>query len=62
MLPLDVANTRGVGGDLPMKELWYFTYLCISLMMFLLIPFASFYYETDDEKGMKTRFCQAIEG
>ena len=44
-----------------MKEIWYFIYIAISLMAFLLIPFASYYYETDDEQSFRHRFFTAMQ-
>ena len=33
-----------------MKEIWYGVYTAVSLMALVLIPFAMFFYETDEDK------------
>lgn len=57
-LPLDVANREGYAGcagydtalcgGLPMGLLWNIVFWLIPLWTFILIPFATFYYEADD--------------
>ena len=49
-----------MGGDLPMKEIWYFAFVCISILTFVLIPFAIFFYETDEDATCTSRICSAI--
>ena len=44
-----------------MVDIWYIVYIVIALMCFLLIPYASYYYETDDEKPWTTRFWTAFQ-
>jgi LMBR1 domain-containing protein 1 len=58
LLPLDVANREGYAGcagydtqfcgGLPLALLWNVVFFAIPLWMFILIPFATFYYEADD--------------
>lgn len=59
MLPADVANRHACVNSvytgachltLPMKELWYTVYILDAVLVFLVIPFAIFYYEGDQEK------------
>jgi LMBR1 domain-containing protein 1 len=58
LFPLDVANRRSCAADvlvshctyvLPMKALWYACYISIGVMVFIICPFAMFYYEADSE-------------
>lgn len=59
MLPADVANKHACKHSiwngacnytLPMKQLWYAVYIIDAVLVFLVIPFAIFYYEGDQEK------------
>ncbi len=49
LLPLDVANTRGEGGDFRMDLIWKITYLAIACFVFIIIPLAISIYESDPE-------------
>jgi hypothetical protein len=35
-----------------MIAFWYLVYMAAAIMIFILLPFAMFYYESDDEKGL----------
>jgi LMBR1 domain-containing protein 1 len=48
-LPLDVSNSKGLGGGLRMDILWQLIYIVVYAFVFVLIPYALFYYEADDE-------------
>jgi LMBR1 domain-containing protein 1 len=58
MLPLDVANNEGYAGcegydtglcgGLNMELMWDIVFWMIPIWVFVLIPFATFYYEADD--------------
>jgi LMBR1 domain-containing protein 1 len=58
LLPLDVANREGYAGcagydtklcgGLPVTLLWTIVFYAVPIWMFILIPFATFYYEADD--------------
>ncbi len=59
MLPADVANTKACQNSvylmacnytLPMKQLWYAVYIIITIFVFVICPFAFFYYEADSDK------------
>ena len=59
MLPADVANRQACRRaiyngachlTLPMKDLWLAVYIVDAVLVFLVIPFAMFYYEGDQEK------------
>eukprot|EP00743_Colponemidia_sp_Colp-15_P002666 GILK01002888.1.p1 GENE.GILK01002888.1~~GILK01002888.1.p1 ORF type:complete len:501 (-),score=80.08 GILK01002888.1:109-1611(-) len=60
-LPLDVANSRSGGGGLDIKDLWYAFYITTAIMVVVLIPFAIFYYEGDEEESMGERIVGAIK-
>ncbi|CAD8058625.1 unnamed protein product [Paramecium sonneborni] len=60
MLPLDAANSRGLGEGLDMDFFWKFIYMLILIFGALLIPFAQYYYESDDEKSLGQRCCTAL--
>ena len=49
MLPLDVANTRGFGGGIPMDLLWQVLYISLGVFVVFIIPACTYYYETDPE-------------
>ncbi|TVU12868.1 hypothetical protein EJB05_46534, partial [Eragrostis curvula] len=59
MLPADVANRQACKRavyngachlTLPMKTLWIVVYIVDAVLVFLVIPFAMFYYEGDQDK------------
>jgi LMBR1 domain-containing protein 1 len=52
MVPLDVANSRGEGGQLDMMSFWNTIYCIIAFMVTILLPFAIFMYETDEDKSI----------
>ena len=56
LLPLDVANTRGEGGDFRMDILWKITYISITCFVFFIIPLAISLYECDPDWS----FCQKL--
>ena len=56
LLPLDVSNTRGTGGDFRMDLIWKITYIIIAVFVFFIIPLAISFYECDPE----WTFCQKI--
>ena len=56
LLPLDVTNTRGEGGDFRMDILWKITYILITCFVFLIIPLAISLYECDPD----WTFCQKL--
>lgn len=73
LLPLDVANnTTVIGCDagwnttckgLDLEAFWMIVFLSIILFLVLFLPFAIFYYETDDGDGNKSQnvLCEAIK-
>jgi LMBR1 domain-containing protein 1 len=59
MLPADVANRQACRKavyngacslTLPMKTLWLVVYIVDAVLVFLVIPFAMFFYEGDQDK------------
>ena len=49
LLPLDVSNTRGSGGDFRMDLIWKIFYIIIAVFVFFIIPLAISFYECDPE-------------
>ena len=49
LLPLDVSNTRGSGGDFRMDLIWKIIYIVIAIFVFFIIPLAISFYECDPE-------------
>ena len=48
LLPLDVGNFRA-GSNVDMKMFWYIIYMTSAFLIIVILPFALFYYESDDE-------------
>jgi LMBR1 domain-containing protein 1 len=49
LLPFDVANTRGSGGGIRMDIVWQVVFILDAIFLLLLLPFAFFYYESDED-------------
>jgi len=47
LLPLDVGNFRA-GSNVDMKMFWYIIYMTSAFLIIVILPFALFYYESDD--------------
>ncbi|THU58872.1 hypothetical protein C4D60_Mb03t19040 [Musa balbisiana] len=69
MLPADVANRQACRHaiyngacslTLPMKQLWLAVYIADAILVFFVIPFAMFYYEGDQDKGIGKRLKSAL--
>ncbi|THU51667.1 hypothetical protein C4D60_Mb06t33470 [Musa balbisiana] len=69
MLPADVANRQACQHaiyngactlTLPMKALWLVVYIADAVLVFLVIPFAMFYYEGDQDKSIGKRLKSAL--
>ncbi|KAM3206808.1 hypothetical protein ACQJBY_062150 [Aegilops geniculata] len=69
MLPADVANRQACKRavysgacalTLPMKTLWLVVYILDAVLVFLVIPFAMFYYEGDQDKSVGKRLKSAL--
>ncbi|VAI69324.1 unnamed protein product [Triticum turgidum subsp. durum] len=69
MLPADVANRQACKRavysgacalTLPMKTLWLVVYIIDAVLVFLVIPFAMFYYEGDQDKSVGKRLKSAL--
>ena len=56
LLPLDVSNTRGDGGEFRMDIMWKLVYILIVCFVFFIIPLAISLYECDPD----WTFCQKI--
>lgn len=54
-LPLDVSNSRGVGGGFRMDLIWEFIYAATAIYLIFINPALSYYYEADeDDSFVKT--------
>ena len=60
LLPLDVSNTRGDGGEFPMGLIWQITYLVIILFVFVIIPIEISVYECDPDWTCKQKFINSL--
>jgi len=60
MLPLDVANSRGLGGGFDMEVFWQVIIILDAVLLVILIPFSIFFYEADPEKGFGKRLSSAL--
>lgn len=56
VLPYDVANARS-SGDMRVDVLWQIIYFVIAAFLFLVVPFAFFYYESDVDPELKLGIC-----
>ncbi|EGG21903.1 LMBR1-like conserved region-containing protein [Cavenderia fasciculata] len=61
MLPLDVANKGGEGG-FPMDTIWLVIYIAIAIFSVIIVPFAMFYYESEEADGTNNQFASAFKG
>jgi len=43
-----------------METLWFIIYMIVAVLVSILIPFAQFMYETDDEKSITSRLLTAL--
>ena len=68
LLPLDVSNTRGEGGEFRMDIIWQITYLVIAVFVFVIIPLEIAIYESDPDWTCKQKlsntfcffFCEVV--
>lgn len=62
MVPLDVANESALlsEGGLDMRVFWTVIYIVVLVMISVLLPYALFLYETDEDDPMKKRLCTAL--
>lgn len=64
LLPIDVANTRGSGGEFRMDLIWKITYIVIVAFVFIILPTAINMYDTDPDSTCfeKLKSCLCILG
>eukprot|EP00003_Mantamonas_plastica_P023177 TRINITY_DN410_c0_g1_i2.p1 TRINITY_DN410_c0_g1~~TRINITY_DN410_c0_g1_i2.p1 ORF type:complete len:484 (-),score=140.39 TRINITY_DN410_c0_g1_i2:44-1495(-) len=60
LLPLDIANTAEQVG-MSMGTLWQVVYMFIAFWVIVLIPFAIFFYESEEEESGKNQLSSAIK-
>lgn len=70
MFPLDVSNRSACSQNvvasacdftLPMEQLWHFVHMTTALYVFIVIPFAMFFYEADSELTMRGKLLSATK-
>jgi LMBR1 domain-containing protein 1 len=59
-LPLDIANSK-VGGGLRIDIVWQVLYTTIAIWCMVVIPFAIFYYESEDPEQKKSAMWAAVK-
>lgn len=60
ILSLDVVNAREKT-NLDLYVFWQVIYMSSLFMTTFIIPFGYFFYESDEDKDYKTRFCLAFK-
>ena len=61
MVPLDVANRSALLSDaINMTAFLFFLYIIVLIFVSILIPYAIFLYETDEEDPMCSRLLKAL--
>ena len=61
MVPLDVANRSAIlSNAINMVAFWFFMYIIVLIFVCFLIPYAIFFYETDEEDPMCSRLLKAL--
>ena len=60
LLPLDVSNQRGSGGEFPMDLIWQITYLVIIIFVFVIIPLEISIYECDPDWTCKQKITNSF--
>lgn len=60
LLPLDVANSRGLGGGLNMDLAYQLMFIIVFCFVGFILPYTLFLYETDDEKPFIARIFIAL--
>ena len=61
MVPLDVANRSAiVAAGMDMKVFWYIIYIVVLAFITILLPYAIFLYETDEEDSACSRLLKAF--
>lgn len=61
MVPLDVANRSAiVAAGMDMKVFWYIIYIVVLAFITILLPYAIFLYETDEEDSVCSRLLKAF--
>jgi LMBR1 domain-containing protein 1 len=59
LLPLDVGNFRA-GSNVDMKIFWYIIYMTSAFFIVVILPFALFYYESDEDQTFVRRTLSII--
>jgi hypothetical protein len=59
ILPLDLINSRE-DTNVDLFVFWQVIYMSALFMCVIILPFAYFFYETEEDLDYKTRFCTAF--
>lgn len=62
MLPLDVANVRGLGGEIRMDVMWQIVYVSIGVFIIFVIPICSYFYESDPDWSLVYIYINSFSG
>lgn len=55
ILPLDVGNYRA-DSNVDMKIFWYIIYMTAAFFVCIILPFALFYYESDEDNTFVSEY------
>ena len=59
LLGMDVWNQKE-GTTMNLFVIWQIIYMSSLILCTCVLPFAYFFYESDEDKGQKQRFCEAF--
>ena len=60
LIPLDISNSRGLGGGLTLEALYQIMFLVVIVFTVFVVPYTLLVYETDDESALITRLLYAL--
>ncbi len=60
LLPLDVANSRGEGGNFNMEFLYQLMFILYFVYIVAILPMTLLLYQSDDEKSLISRICSVL--
>lgn len=61
MVPLDVANRSAILPEtINMAVFWFFLYIIVLALICVLMPYAIFFYETDEDESICSRILKAL--
>ena len=60
LLPLDIANSRGEGSGFNIQTAYVILFVIYLVFLIILLPFVSFFYDTDTENTCCVRFFKSL--